>query len=77
MAKDAAQVLEEALTLPPEARAALANSLLESIDSDIDEDAEAAWRKEIGKRVADLDSGVVQSISWSEVETRLRQRLNE
>jgi Putative addiction module component len=47
MAKDAAQVLEEALTLQPEARAALANSLLESIDSDIDEDAEAAGGKKL------------------------------
>jgi hypothetical protein len=54
MAKDAAEVLEEALALPVEERAALADSLLESIDSDIDEDAEVAWRKEVGKRVADF-----------------------
>jgi putative addiction module component (TIGR02574 family) len=77
MAKDAAQVLEEALALPVEERAALADSLLESIDSDIDEDAEAAWRKEVGKRAADLDSGAVQSVGWPEIETRILQRLNE
>ena len=34
------RVLEEALRLPPEARAALAGHLLESLDDSVDEDAE-------------------------------------
>jgi hypothetical protein len=37
MAKDAGQLLKEALSLTPEARAALADSLLESIDAEVDE----------------------------------------
>ena len=77
MAKDAGQLLKEALSLPPEARAALADSLLESIDAEVDEDAESKWRDEIRKRMAELDSGAVRAISWSEVETRLRQRLDD
>ncbi len=36
------EVLREALKLPMEARAALAGSLLDSLDDMIDEDAEAA-----------------------------------
>jgi hypothetical protein len=63
MAKDAGQLLKEALSLPPEARAALADSLLESIDAEVDEDAESKWREEIRKRMAELDSGAVRSIS--------------
>jgi hypothetical protein len=39
------------LDLPPQGRAALAQSLLESLDTEIDEDAEAQWREEIGRRM--------------------------
>ena len=34
------ELLKKALTLPPEARAALAGSLLESLDDAVDESAE-------------------------------------
>ncbi len=36
-------ILKDALALPTEARAALAGSLLDSLDGEVDEDAEAAW----------------------------------
>ena len=51
------KVLQEALRLPAEARAALAGRLLESLDGPVDEDAEAAWSKEIARRIDDLDKG--------------------
>jgi len=63
---DPGELLEEALKLSPEARAALATSLLESLDEAVDEGAEAAWAEEIGKRIRDLDSGAVTSVPWSE-----------
>jgi hypothetical protein len=47
MKQDAANILREALKLPPEARAALAGTLLDSLDDMVDEDAEAAWQAEI------------------------------
>ena len=77
MAKDAGELLQEALSLPPEARAALADFLLESIDAMVDEDAESKWREEIWKRMEELDSNAVHSISWSEVENSLRERFDE
>jgi len=43
MTPDPGKLLEEALKLSPEARAALAASLLESLDEEVDEGAEAAW----------------------------------
>jgi putative addiction module component (TIGR02574 family) len=58
--------LEEALKLSPEARAALAASLLESLEDDVDENVEAAWAEEIAKRIHELDSGAVTPIPWSE-----------
>jgi hypothetical protein len=47
MKADTLKLLEKALKLPAEARAALAGSLIESLDETVDEDAEAAWAEEI------------------------------
>jgi putative addiction module component (TIGR02574 family) len=77
MVKDADELLKEALSLPPEARAALADSLLESLDAQVDEDAQIKLRDEIRKRMAELDSGAVCAISWSDVENRLRERVDQ
>ena len=62
MQKDAGEILRDALSLPAEARAALAGSLLESLDTEVDENAEELWRAEIRKRMADGDSGFVRKI---------------
>ena len=75
MARDAAQLLHEAMELPPEVRAALADSLLDSLDSEVDADAEQSWQKEIESRLASLDDGSAQLISWNEVKARLLGRL--
>ena len=66
MTLDPVKLLEEALKLSPEARAALAGSLLESLDEGVDEGAEAAWAAEIAKRLHELDSGAVAPVPWSE-----------
>lgn len=66
MARDPARILEEALQLPEEARAALAALLLGSLEKSVDPDAEAKWAAEITKRVQELDSGTVQMIPWSQ-----------
>jgi hypothetical protein len=42
MRRDAAEILKDALALPIEARAALARALLESLDTEVDKDAERA-----------------------------------
>lgn len=67
MTDDLKALLERALMLPPEARAALAGSLLDSLEHEVDEDVEAAWSKEIARRVSELDSGKVQTEPWSQV----------
>ena len=74
MKREAAEILKEALALPTEARAALAVSLLDSLDTDVDEDAEASWATEVNRRVAELDSGTVKAVSWAEVRRRLAAR---
>jgi len=46
------RLLAEALQLPVAERAQLAADLIASIDGEPDEDAEAAWAKEIARRAA-------------------------
>ena len=74
MKQDPNDLLKEALKLPPEARAALAGSLLDSLDQEVDENAEAAWHAEIDRRLRELDSGVVKPIPWSEARRRISGR---
>ena len=66
MSPDTSKLLEAALKLPPEARAAIAGSLLDSLDDTVDEGVEAAWEAEIARRLKDLESGAVRLIPWSE-----------
>ena len=61
------RIAAEALRLPAEARAALAGSLLDSLDDEVSEDAEDAWSAEIAARVRDLDTGAVKTIPWNEI----------
>ena len=74
MKRDAAKILEEALRLPVEARAALAGSLIESLDEAVDENVEAAWADEIAQRIADLDSGKAKTIPWSKARRLILSR---
>ena len=74
MKREAAAILSDALALPTEARAALAGLLLESLDTEVDEDAEVAWAIEVNRRVAELDSRAVKTVPWAEVRRRLTAR---
>jgi putative addiction module component (TIGR02574 family) len=64
MDKREIKLIDEALRLPPEARAALASKLIESLDEAVDPDAEAAWAEEVERRVQELDRGTVNGIPW-------------
>ena len=74
MTREAAEILKDALALPNEARAALAGSLLESLDTEVDEDVEAAWATEVNRRRTELDGNTVKTVPWAEVRRRLTAR---
>ena len=74
MKSEASKILEAALKLPPEARAAIAGSLIDSLDEAVDEDAEASWAEEIARRVKDLDSGKAKTIPWSKARRLILSR---
>ncbi len=65
------EILKKALKLPPEGRAAIAGTLLDSLDSDVDEGAEAAWQQEISKRLKELELGSVRPVSWADARTTI------
>ena len=68
-----ADVRQVALTLPEHDRAALAESLLESLDYPVDDPAEveAAWTGEVGSRLDDLISGRVKGVSLEEMNAQI------
>jgi putative addiction module component (TIGR02574 family) len=65
MKYDISDILKEALKLPLEARAAIAGTLIDSLDETIDQDAESAWETEILSRLKEIDEGKVQLIPWA------------
>lgn len=68
---DARQLLAEAMRLPEEERAALAGELIQSLDREIDEDAEAAWSAEIRSRLDRVEAGTAKTVSWAEARRRI------
>ncbi len=65
MSRDAAEVLKDTLAL----------SAVDSLDTEVDEDAEEAWRGEIHRRLQEIDSGATKLVQWDEARRRLFGRL--
>jgi putative addiction module component (TIGR02574 family) len=55
---------------------ALTGLLIESLEPVSEEGVEEAWLAEIERRMAELDSGSVQTIPWEELRSRLNDRPN-
>ncbi|HET8775459.1 MAG TPA: addiction module protein [Thermoanaerobaculia bacterium] len=77
MARDVAEIYEEASSLPEADRAELAGRLLESLHGEPEEGVEAAWAEEIERRIRQIDSGEVKTIPWEEVRAKLYARLHD
>jgi putative addiction module component (TIGR02574 family) len=76
MTQEVSELLKKALALPAEARAALAGSLLESLEDTMDAAAEEEWNQEIARRVAELGSGRLKPIPWTEARRQISAILN-
>lgn len=63
-------LLNEAMELEPDDRAELAERLLGTLEPE-DPDVAEAWRAEIQKRIAELDSGAVNPVSAEEARRRI------
>ena len=75
MERCAADVLKDALALPVDARGALIDCLIDSLDRTEDPNSDAEWRKEIERRVQQIENRSVESIPWAEGRHQLRSAL--
>lgn len=75
MTQEADDLLKKALTLPPNERATLAGSLIDSLEEEDEGSVQDAWDDEIARRIEELDSGKAETISWDEVRRRIAAKL--
>ncbi|HET7288206.1 MAG TPA: addiction module protein [Pyrinomonadaceae bacterium] len=75
MSTHVTELFKQASILSEEERATLAGLLIESLESEVDPDVEEAWRVEIERRVAELDSGTVETVPWEVVKAKLLRRI--
>ena len=69
------ELKKKAAQLSEAERAELALSLIESLDGPAEADVEEAWRREIERRISQIDGDEVKLIPGDEVFARLRRRL--
>ncbi len=75
MTKTMEGVLADALRLETTERAELAAELIASLDGPSDENVEAAWAAELGRRVAAIDAGATKLEPWNDVRRRIEQEI--
>ncbi len=63
MSKNGAQVLEEALALPPDERAELADRLLSSLDKELQRKINQLWAEEAEDRIDAYERGEISAVS--------------
>ncbi|MDT8335961.1 MAG: addiction module protein [Desulfurivibrionaceae bacterium] len=72
MASD--KMIEDALSLPAEARLALIDTLLQSLNLPFDKEIERAWASESERRVTELKEGKTEMIPGEEVFARIQAK---
>jgi putative addiction module component (TIGR02574 family) len=70
MTQEALELLQKALALPDNERAELAGNLVSSLDATVDPEVDAAWQQEVVRRLHEVQSGKVETISWEEVQQK-------
>ena len=63
-----------ALALPPDARAMLAEHLLESLSAEEQQRIDDMWAEEAERRDKEIEDGIVAAVPGDEVMNRLRAR---
>ncbi len=84
MSPEATDLLKRALALPAEERAALANTLLDTLEGADETSAlqdarsvEEAWDAEVARRIADLNAGRAVTVPWEQLHRELLAMVNE
>lgn len=75
MNSNARHILEAAQQLTPEEKEWLVECLLADAGEDTPEQVEAAWEKEIARRLDEIDSGKAEMVPLEDVLARMDARL--
>jgi len=73
---EVSDLLRRALALSVDERAALANTLLDSIET-ANESVQEAWDEEVARRIADLKAGKAVTVPWEQLHRELLAIVNE
>ncbi len=76
MSPEASDLLKRALALPSDERAALANTLLDSLEAS-HLSVEDAWDEEVARRIEDLNAGKAVTVPWEQLHRELMAMVNE
>jgi putative addiction module component (TIGR02574 family) len=75
MNPELSQLLKQALALSPDERAALANTLLDSLEAQ-DKSVQEAWDQEVARRMEDLKTGKAVTVAWEQLHRELLALVN-
>ncbi len=76
MSPDVSDLLRRVLALPVDERAALANTLLDSLEA-ADHSVQEAWDEEVARRMEDLKAGKSVTVPWEQLHRELVALVNE
>jgi putative addiction module component (TIGR02574 family) len=76
MSPEVSDLLKRALELPVEERAALANTLLDSLGP-AEQSVQQAWDEEVARRMEDLKAGKAVTVPWEQLHRELLAMVNE
>ncbi len=76
MSPEVSDLLKRALELPVEERAALANTLLDSLGA-TERSVQEAWDEEVARRMEALKTGKAVTVPWEQLHRELLAMVNE
>jgi putative addiction module component (TIGR02574 family) len=76
MNPEISDLLKRALALSVDERAALAHTLLDSLEG-ADESVQEAWDDEVARRIEDLKAGKAVTVPWEQLHRELLAMVNE
>jgi putative addiction module component (TIGR02574 family) len=77
MSPEISDLLQRALALPIDERAALANTLLDSLEGTSESvSVQEAWDEEVARRIEELKTGKAVTVPWEELHRELLAMVN-
>jgi len=76
MSPEVSDLLKRALALPVDERAALANTLLDSLET-TNQSLQKEWDEEVARRMEELKAGKAITVPWEQLHRELLAMVNE